>query len=121
MNKIVNKFLLAGDKFLPEIHLKQPGFTCNICRSFTKNKDRIQKFKQKGDSRCIKQIFHAFLLNIRNYSPEVSKIQRREADLNIILPRVNNFNIKQKSAWNICYIIYPQYLAKSWVNSNKAK
>ena len=43
-----------------------------------------------------KQIFHAFLFNIRNYSPEVINIQRREAELNIILPRVNNFDIKQK-------------------------
>ena len=38
MNKIVNKFLLAGDKFMPEIHLKQPGFTCSACGLFTKNK-----------------------------------------------------------------------------------
>ena len=44
-----------------------------------------------------KQILHAFLFNIRNYSPEVINIQRREAELNIILPRVNNFDIKQKS------------------------
>ena len=44
----------------------------------------------------IKQIFHAFLFNIRNYSPEVINIQRHEAELNIILARVNNFNIKQK-------------------------
>ena len=44
----------------------------------------------------IKQKFHAFLFNIRNYSPEVINIQRREAELNIILPRVNNFDIKQK-------------------------
>ena len=44
-----------------------------------------------------KQIFHAFLFNIRNYSPEVINIQRREAELNIILPRVNNFDIKQKN------------------------
>ena len=43
-----------------------------------------------------KQVFHAFLFNIRNYSPEVINIQRREAELNIILPRVNNFDIKQK-------------------------
>ena len=43
-----------------------------------------------------KQIFHAFLFNIRNYSPEVINIQRRKAELNIILPRVNNFDIKQK-------------------------
>ena len=44
MNEIVNKFLLAGDKFMPEMHLKQPGFTYSACRSFTKNKKRIQNF-----------------------------------------------------------------------------
>ena len=43
-----------------------------------------------------KQIFDAFLFNIRNYSPEVSNIQRGEVELNVILPGVNNFNIKQK-------------------------
>ena len=53
----------------------------------------------------IKQIFHAFLLNVRIHSPEVINIQRREAELKIILPRVNNFDIKQKKAWNICFII----------------
>ena len=41
MNKIVNKFLLAGDKFMPEMHLRQPGFTCSACGPFTKNKERI--------------------------------------------------------------------------------
>ena len=43
-----------------------------------------------------KQIFQAFLFNIRNFSPEVINIQRREAELNIILPKVDNFDIKQK-------------------------
>ena len=43
-----------------------------------------------------KQIFHASLFNIRNYSPEVIDIQQQEAELNIILTRVNNFDIKQK-------------------------
>ena len=38
MNEIVNKFLLAGDKFMPEMHLKQPGFTYSGCGPFTKNK-----------------------------------------------------------------------------------
>ena len=53
MNNIVNKFLLAGDKFMLEMHLRQPQFTCSACEPFTKNKERIQKFKETGDSRYI--------------------------------------------------------------------
>ena len=44
MNETVNKFLLAGDKFMPEMHLKQPGFTYSSCGPFTKNKEGIQKY-----------------------------------------------------------------------------
>ena len=55
MDKIINKFLLAGDKFLPEMHLRQVGFTYGACGSFTKNKEKIQKFKEIGDSRYIYQ------------------------------------------------------------------
>ena len=53
MNEIGNKFLLAGDKFIPEMHLKQPGFSYNACGPFTKNKERIQKFKETGDTNYI--------------------------------------------------------------------
>ena len=53
MNKTVNMFLLAGDKLMPEMHLKQPGFTCSACGPFTKNKERIQKFKETGDTNYI--------------------------------------------------------------------
>ena len=53
MNEIVNKFLLAGDKFMPEMHLKQPGFTYSACDPFTKNKERIQNFKETGDTSYI--------------------------------------------------------------------
>ena len=53
MNEIFNKFLLAGDKFMPEMHLKQPGFTYSACGPFTKNKERIQKFKETGDASYI--------------------------------------------------------------------
>ena len=49
---------------------------------------------------------------IKNYSPEVSNIERRGTELNIILPRVNNFDTKQKSAWSICFVIYLQYQRK---------
>ena len=53
MNHIINKFLLAGDKFIPEMHPRQPHFTYSACGPFTKNKERIQKFKETGDSRYI--------------------------------------------------------------------
>ena len=49
MNEIVNKFLLVGDKFMPEMHLKQPSFTYGACGPFTKNKERIGKFMQTGN------------------------------------------------------------------------
>ena len=55
MNEIVNKFLLAQEKFMPEMHLRQPGFTYSACGPFTKNKERIQKFKETRDSRYIFQ------------------------------------------------------------------
>ena len=45
MNEIANKLLLAGDKFMPEMHLKQPTFTYSACGPFTENKKRIQNFK----------------------------------------------------------------------------
>ena len=54
--------------------------------------------KNSNVNRNNKQIFYAFLFNIRNYSPEVINIQLREAELNIILPRVSNFDIKQKKS-----------------------
>ena len=55
VNEKVNKFFLAGDKFLPEMHLNQPGFTYSACGSFTKNKERVQKFKETGDSRYMRR------------------------------------------------------------------
>ena len=54
MNEIVNKFLLAADKFMPEMYLKQSGFTYIACGPFTKNKKKgIQRLKETGDSRHI--------------------------------------------------------------------
>ena len=47
MNEIVNKFLLVGDKFMLEMHLKQSGFTYSACGPFNKNKERIENFKEK--------------------------------------------------------------------------
>ena len=53
MNNLINKFLLAGDKFMPEIHLRQPQFTYSACGSFTRHEKRIQKFKETGDTNYV--------------------------------------------------------------------
>ena len=53
INKVVNKFLLAEDKCMPEMHLKQPGFDYSACGPYTKKKERIQKFKETGDTSYI--------------------------------------------------------------------
>ena len=55
MNEIVNKLLLAEYKFMLEKLLRRPGFTYSACGPFTKNKERIQKFKETSDSRYIYQ------------------------------------------------------------------
>ena len=55
MIEIINKFLLVGDKFMPEMHLRQPEFIYSACGPFTKNKERISKVKETGDSRYVYQ------------------------------------------------------------------
>ena len=53
MNDIINKFLLAGDKFMPEIHLRQPQFVYSACGPFTRHEERIKEFKRTGDRRLL--------------------------------------------------------------------
>ena len=53
MNEIVNKFFLARNKFMPEMHLKQPGFTYSARGQFTRNNERIQKFMETGNTNYI--------------------------------------------------------------------
>ena len=53
MNNKINKFLLAGTKFMPEMHLREPGLRYSACVPFTKDKERIQKLKETGDTKYI--------------------------------------------------------------------
>ena len=68
MNNVINKFLLAGDKFMPEMHLRQRQFVYSACEPFTRHKERIKKFKQTDDMRyiykmnLIKLVFNTILL-----------------------------------------------------------
>ena len=53
MGHVISKFLLAGDKCMPEIHLRQPQLTYSACGPFTKHEQRIQKFKETGDTNYV--------------------------------------------------------------------
>ena len=53
MNNVINKLLLAGDKFMPEMHLRPPRFVYSACGPFTRHKERIKEFKRTGDTRYI--------------------------------------------------------------------
>ena len=53
MNNVINKFLLAGDKFMSGMHLRQPQFVYSTCGPFTGHKERIKEFKRTGDTRYI--------------------------------------------------------------------
>ena len=53
INNIINKFLLAGDKFMSEMHLRQPKFVYSACGPFTRHKERIKEFKRTGDTRLL--------------------------------------------------------------------
>ena len=62
MNEMVNTFLLAGDKCMPEMHLRQLGFTYSACEPFNKSKERIQKFKETGDTKYITEMNQIMLV-----------------------------------------------------------
>ena len=53
MKNVINKFLLAVDKFMPEMHLRKPRFVYSACEPFTRDKERIKEFKRTGDTRYI--------------------------------------------------------------------
>ena len=82
MNEIVNKFLQVGDRFMPEMHLKQPGFTYSACGPFTKNKERIEKFIQTGDTNfiCKNELNKACFQRDMAYGKTKDLVQRTQSD-----------------------------------------
>ena len=82
MNEIVNKFLLAGYKFMPEMHLKQPGFTYSACGPFTKNKERIEKFMQTGNTDFIykNELDKACFQHDMDYGKTKDLVKRTQSD-----------------------------------------
>ena len=82
MNNIINKFLLTGDEFMPEMHLRQPQFTYSACGPFTKHKQRIQKFKETGDTNYIykNELDKACFTHDTAYSDSKDLTKRTAAD-----------------------------------------
>ena len=82
MNNVINKFLLAGDKFMPEMHLRQSQFTYSACGPFTKHKQRIQKFKEIGDTNYIykNELDKACFIHGAAYSDSKDLTKRTVAD-----------------------------------------
>ena len=82
MNNIVNKCLLAGDKFMPEMHLRQPQFIYSTCGPFTRHRERIKKFKQTGDTRYIyrNDLDKACFQHDSAYADNKDLINRTKAD-----------------------------------------
>ena len=99
MNEIVNNFLLAVDKFVPKMHLKLPAFTYSACGPITKNKERIQKFKETGDTSYIYKnaLGKACFEHDMTYG-DFKDLARRTASDRIL--REKTFNIAKKPKYD---------------------
>ena len=82
MNNIINKFLLAGDKFMSEMHLRQPRFVYSACGLFTRHKEIIKEFKRTGDTHYIyrNELGKACFQHDSAYAVQKDLINRTEAD-----------------------------------------
>ena len=82
MNNTINKPLLAGDKFMPEIYLRQPQFTYSTCGPFTKHEQRIQKVRKTGDTNYIykNELHKACFVHDAAYSDSKDLTKRTVAD-----------------------------------------
>ena len=82
INEIINKLLLVGDKFMPEIHLKQPGFTYSACGPFTNNKERTEKFMQTANTGFIykNELDKAYFQHDMAYGKSKDLIKRTQSN-----------------------------------------
>ena len=82
MNNVINKFLLVGDKYMPEMYLRQPRFVYSACGPFTRHKERIKQFKRTGDTRHIyrNELDKACFQHDSAYADHKDLINRAEAD-----------------------------------------
>ena len=99
MSAIVNKFLWTGDKLMPEMHLRQPGFTYSACGPFTKHRERINKFMNTGDTRFIykNDLDKACFQHDSAYSDSKNLVKRTQSGK---ILRNNAFNIAKNPKYD---------------------
>ena len=124
MSNIINTFLLAGDKFMPEMHLRQPQFTYSACGPFTKHKQRVQKFKETGDTNYIykNELDKASFAHDAAYYDSTDLIKRTVADK---ILRNKAFNIAKDPKYDgyqrgLASMVYKFFDKKSASLANKS-
>ena len=100
MNNIINKFLLAGDKFMPEMHLRQPQFVYIACVPFTRHKERIKEFKRTGFTRYIyrNEVDKACFQHDSAYADHKDLINRTKSD-KLLRDKAYNIASNPKYDW----------------------
>ena len=128
MNEIVNRFLLAGDKFIPEMHLKQSGFTYSSFGPFTKNKERIKKFKETEDTKYIykNELDKACFQQEMNYG-DFKDLARRTASDKVLrdktfnVAKVPKYDGYQRDLASMVYNFFDKKSVGSSVANNEIK
>ena len=113
MNKIINKILLTGDKFMSELNLKQPGFTDITCGSFTKNRERFQKFRETGNLKHLyrKELDKACFAHYTAYFDRKNLVKRTISDKILKdrayeIARNRKYNEYQRELASVVYKIF---------------
>ena len=87
MNKIVNNLLLGGDMFMPEMHLRKPGFTYSACGPFTKHRERIRKFRETSNLK------HLYRNELACFVNDAAYFDKKDLAKRTILGKVLKFEL----------------------------
>ena len=126
MNNIINKFLLAGDKFMPEMHLRQHQFVYSACGPFTGHQERIKNFKQTGDTRYIyrNELDKVCFQHDSAYAYHKGLINRTKSD-KVLRDKANNvasnpeYDVYQRGLVSIVYKFFDKKSMGSGINTAK--
>ena len=128
MNKVINKFLLInGDKFMPDMHLRQPQFVYSGCGPFTRHKERIKEFKRTGDTRYVyrNELDKACFQHDAAYADHKDLINRTEAD-KVLRDKAYDiasnpeYDGYQKGLASMVYKIFDKKSTGSGINTTKS-